>query len=420
MARYPLCVTTTELVNLETNSTLIPLLCSDTSEDMRVIHNSYFSNTFNGIGEAIGLIGFGSCEEVDELDELAPDIIVNPNHSLFEKDQMYKNKYVLTSALKRHSILKHFQFKTTRSSSIRPIVVVDGTFLKRAYKGTLLTANTLDAAGSILPLAYAIVDSENDASWRWFFEQFRDAFGQKLEMCIIYDRHASIIKAASRVYDEVPHFAFEKIDKRIKDYLLNIGYNKWSRVHAELVQKWNNNNRSKATFSGFHLGKKYENILRRNKTASEKLRVIETNKYVYTVLDGITQFTVCLHQRTCTCGRFQLDELPYPHALAVLTIKHTGYEKYCSDYYTRKNLLLTYQFQMDPLPDESTWNTPTHVLEEVVLPPYGKRPPGRPKNKRHTQLREDGFKKAKITCSNCGQQDHNRKTCKNVRPYDQE
>ncbi|KAG5587469.1 hypothetical protein H5410_047903 [Solanum commersonii] len=56
--------------------------------------------------------------EVDELEELAPCIIVNPNHSLFEKDQVYKNKYVLTSALKRHSILKHFQFKTTRSSSI--------------------------------------------------------------------------------------------------------------------------------------------------------------------------------------------------------------------------------------------------------------------------------------------------------------
>ena len=70
--------------------------------------------------------------------------------------------------------------------------------------------------------------------------------------------------------------------------------------------------------------------------------------------------------------------------------------------------------------NESTWNTPTHVLEDVVLPPHGKRPPGRPKNKRHTQLREDEFKKAKITCSNCGQYDHNKKTCKNVRPYDQE
>lgn len=117
---------------------------------------------------------------------------------------------------------------------------------------------------------------------------------------------------------------------------------------------------------------------------------------MYTVLDGITQFTVCLHQRTCTCGRFQLDELPCPHALAVLTIKHTGYEKYCSAYYTRKNLLLTYQFQMDPLPNESTWNTPTHVIEDIVLPPHGKRPPGRTKNKRHAQLREDGLRRRKL------------------------
>uniref|UniRef100_A0A3Q7IGG3 Uncharacterized protein n=1 Tax=Solanum lycopersicum TaxID=4081 RepID=A0A3Q7IGG3_SOLLC len=107
---------------------------TNTSGDMRVIHNSYFSNTFNGIDEAIGLIGFGSCEEVDELEELAPGIIINPNHSLFEKDQ-----------------------------------------------------------------------------------------------------------------------------------------------------KWNNNNRSKATFSGFHLGKKYENILRRNKTASEKLK-----------FTGITQLSLRL------------------------------------------------------------------------------------------------------------------------------
>ncbi|XP_075087597.1 uncharacterized protein LOC142169608 [Nicotiana tabacum] len=48
----------------------------------------------------------------------------------------------------------------------RPIVIVDGTFLKSAYRGTMLTASTRDATCSILPLAYAIVDSENDAYWR--------------------------------------------------------------------------------------------------------------------------------------------------------------------------------------------------------------------------------------------------------------
>ena len=75
---------------------------------------------------------------------------------------------------------------------------------------------------------------------------------------------------------------------------------------------------------------------------------------------------------------------------------------------------------MDPLQNESTWNTPTHVLEDVVLPPHGKKTLGRPKNIKHTQLKEDRFKKAQITCNNCGQHDRNRKTCKNVGPYGQE
>ncbi|KAM3326359.1 hypothetical protein P3S67_001485 [Capsicum chacoense] len=49
-----------------------------------------------------------------------------------------------------------------------PIIVVDGTFLKSVYKATILSSSVMDAAGHILPLAYAIVDSENNVSWEWF------------------------------------------------------------------------------------------------------------------------------------------------------------------------------------------------------------------------------------------------------------
>ncbi|XP_075084382.1 uncharacterized protein LOC142167887 [Nicotiana tabacum] len=48
----------------------------------------------------------------------------------------------------------------------RSVIVVDGTFLKSTYRGIMLTNRTMDAAGSILPLAYAVVDSENDALCR--------------------------------------------------------------------------------------------------------------------------------------------------------------------------------------------------------------------------------------------------------------
>ncbi|XP_060190295.1 uncharacterized protein LOC132619392 [Lycium barbarum] len=49
----------------------------------------------------------------------------------------------------------------------RSIVVVDGSHLKTPYNGTFVSASTLD--GNILPLAYGVIDSENDRSWMWFF-----------------------------------------------------------------------------------------------------------------------------------------------------------------------------------------------------------------------------------------------------------
>ncbi|TYK01612.1 uncharacterized protein E5676_scaffold451G002110 [Cucumis melo var. makuwa] len=47
----------------------------------------------------------------------------------------------------------------------RPIISVDETFLKCKFGGILLTTSSQDGNNQIFPLAFAIVDSENDASW---------------------------------------------------------------------------------------------------------------------------------------------------------------------------------------------------------------------------------------------------------------
>ncbi|XP_019239114.1 PREDICTED: uncharacterized protein LOC109219139 [Nicotiana attenuata] len=135
----------------------------------------------------------------------------------------------------------------------RPVVVVDGTFLKSAYRGIMLTASTMDATGTILPLAYAVVDFENDASWKWFFEQFKQAYGERPSMCVVSDRNESIMKATSIVYPGMPHYSsgaytldefnermskIEEIDPRVKSYLYDIGYHRWSRVHATVNRTW--------------------------------------------------------------------------------------------------------------------------------------------------------------------------------------
>ncbi|XP_019267402.1 PREDICTED: uncharacterized protein LOC109244720 [Nicotiana attenuata] len=158
----------------------------------------------------------------------------------------------------------------------RPIMVVDGSFLKAAYKGTILTACTQDGTGKILPLVYAIVDSENNKSWEWFFVHIKGTFGVREGMCIVSNRNESIFNATKAVYPEVPHcicifylwqnvkrtfkkhhkqlkdifFALAraytiekfdyhmtemcKIDPRVQPYLFEIGYKRWSRAYSKV------------------------------------------------------------------------------------------------------------------------------------------------------------------------------------------
>ena len=58
-----------------------------------------------------------------------------------------------------------------------------------------------------MPLAYGVVDTKNDCSWTWFFGHFKNAFGERENMCIVSDRNESIIKSVSIVYPNVPHCA---------------------------------------------------------------------------------------------------------------------------------------------------------------------------------------------------------------------
>ncbi|XP_070014291.1 uncharacterized protein [Nicotiana sylvestris] len=134
--------------------------------------------------------------------------------------------------------------------------------------------------GHILPIAYGVIDSKNDAAWTWFFEQFKIAYGDRENMCIVSGRNESIIKSVSRVYPDVPHFAcvwhlwnnvykkfkkshaklseiyfsmaktytqaefdclmekVEKVDIRVKEYLELAGYEKWARLYAPVNRGW--------------------------------------------------------------------------------------------------------------------------------------------------------------------------------------
>ena len=102
---------------------------------------------------------------------------------------------------------------------------------------------------------------------------------------------------------------------------------------------------------------------------------------MHNVNDDGRYFVVCLKEKTCTCGRFQYEEIPCEHAWAVLKWKSLPPDEYCSDLYKPKTMLKTYNMPIHPLPDVKAWLIPDSVIADDVLPPKFKRPPGRPKGK---------------------------------------
>lgn len=80
------------------------------------------------------------------------------------------------------------------------VIAVDGTFLRSKYGGVLLPAVAQDAENHISSVAFCVVDSECDASYRYFFEQLRSFVLDTPELCIISDRHQSIRKMVSIVF----------------------------------------------------------------------------------------------------------------------------------------------------------------------------------------------------------------------------
>ncbi|XP_050207784.1 uncharacterized protein LOC126657177 [Mercurialis annua] len=370
-----------------------------------------------------------------------------------------------------------------------PVMIVDGTFLKAAYGGTLLVATAQDAAGKLFPLAFAIVDSENDKSWEYFFTQIRNAFGLREGMCIVSDRHLSIDKAAEKIYPEathcvcmfhllnnikvnfkrnakkvkVPFFAaakaytendfnyhmkeLDELDERIRPYLEGIGNKRWSRfysknnrfktmtsnpaeslnaalVHArelpvatllmhlhDLQQEYSYKHRNIAHNTITRMMKKHEDVLAQSYVNSLKLQVKPSSNEVFTVMHNGEKYTVDLKKRTCTCKRFDIDEIPCQHAVVILNEMNREPYDFCSRYYMKEAMLATYSEMVFPIEKQDEWIIPQEVKDMIVLPPQHKTKSGRPKKQRFASPWEN-LKNAK--CNRCGKKGHNRKTCRNA------
>ena len=84
----------------------------------------------------------------------------------------------------------------------RPLIGLDGCFLKGFCKGMMLVAIGIDANNSMLPIAYAIVEKENTETWTWFAELLKEDIDVEdpSRLTFISDRQKGLERAVDTVF----------------------------------------------------------------------------------------------------------------------------------------------------------------------------------------------------------------------------
>ncbi|XP_010502002.1 PREDICTED: uncharacterized protein LOC104779348 [Camelina sativa] len=89
----------------------------------------------------------------------------------------------------------------------RPLIGIDGTFLKHDVKGCLFTAIAHDANNQISPVAWATVQTENADNWEWFLNLLKVDLKLKdgSDYVVISDRCKGLMSAIKSVLPNAEH-----------------------------------------------------------------------------------------------------------------------------------------------------------------------------------------------------------------------
>ncbi|KAL9683330.1 hypothetical protein QQ045_015150 [Rhodiola kirilowii] len=252
----------------------------------------------------------------------------------------------------------------------RPVISIDTTHLIGKWKGVLMIAVTFDAENGILPIAYALVESENVDSWKWFMTCIQN--GDKPDAVkwlekvnpeywsLAYDiggrRWGSMMTNPSESFNHVlmpyrdlpitalVHFTFKQANSYfIERRDLMVGHNKY---FVPKIETLNNTNLVKAGHNEVQMydrSKGIASVLTKSKSRAHK---------------------VSLEGKTCGCGKCQLFHYPCVHALAVCAQEGLSIRDYVAYEFTTQAYVDTWDQTFNLQPDMTHWNAyvgPKHI-----------------------------------------------------------
>ncbi|XP_071723718.1 uncharacterized protein [Rutidosis leptorrhynchoides] len=107
-------------------------------------------------------------------------------------------------------IFWHFGATKQTFEHSHPVVTVDATHLKGAYKGKAIVALVKTANLRVVPVAYAVIDEESTHSWYWFLKYLKIYVLQDSFTCIISDCHSGILSAIVKMDTKFPNWGVHR------------------------------------------------------------------------------------------------------------------------------------------------------------------------------------------------------------------
>ncbi|XP_010524548.1 PREDICTED: uncharacterized protein LOC104802582 isoform X2 [Tarenaya hassleriana] len=125
-----------------------------------------------------------------------------------------------------------FEFlRDTWKNHCRPVIGLDGCFLKWEMKGELLAAVGRDANNGMYPIAWAVVRVESIESWNWFIRKLKLdlGLGDGRNLTILSDRQKGLLNAVQKELPLAEHrmctrHVFANWKKQFKDLKRIIDY----------------------------------------------------------------------------------------------------------------------------------------------------------------------------------------------------
>ncbi|KAG5551449.1 hypothetical protein RHGRI_009764 [Rhododendron griersonianum] len=338
---------------------------------------------------------------------------------------------------------------------LRPLLFVDGTFLKGNFKGSLLSASAKDGDKGLFPLCIGVADSESNENWLWFMKKLRDILdGDTRSIVFVSDRNAGIKAAVPRVFPTGFHgYCLYHLKNNLRGRLTG-GRNKYKErvvglfslcAYAPNEMKFNEEmarlkkaggearitnfladlpyeHWANAFFPGQRYGEMWSNLAECFNSWIEKERHLPITQLVDReskawevrfsspdVLEVLCNpsVKVDIGRHSCTCTQWQLNGVPCVHAVCAIKKSGKSLNACVERYFHVECYREAYSRPIMPVP--TLWK-PEVSGDAVILPPLSRKPPGRNKKKR---IRSFGEKVRPIKCTRCGKRgSHNRRSCK--------